>query len=219
MNDLKPESSTQKQNFGPILALVTLLVLIALFIITGVRPPESPEPTQSLKPEWYTPKTARVALLKNKPLVGNCFICHALWVKIPDPQVIQPEFAHPNIKLEHGINNRCYNCHLISDRNKYAADNGSGIMHTNVEKLCARCHGLIYKDWESGTHGIRRGKWLVNSRFDRQIFTCTECHNPHSPVFKFTEFAPPPVWPDKFIRAVAEEHDPGGLSEYLIENN
>lgn len=198
-----------------IVAVPVFLILAVFFVISGAGPTPEVEPPKSLDPNWYTPETARGETLKNKVMVGNCFICHALWVGLPDPGVIQPEFAHHVIKLDHGRNNRCYNCHLINDRNKYTAEDGSGIMPTNSEKVCARCHGLIYKDWEAGTHGVRRGKWLVSSQFDRQIFTCTECHDPHAPVFKYTKFAPPPVWPDKFIRTAAEEYDPSAFSEYL----
>jgi molybdopterin-containing oxidoreductase family iron-sulfur binding subunit len=64
--------------------------------------------------------------------------------------VVRPRFAHAVIQLDHGANDRCYNCHLIQDRNKYAANDGSGIMAGNVEQLCARCHGLIYNDWSAG---------------------------------------------------------------------
>ena len=55
------------------------------------------KPTEPLKPEWYTPKTARVEVLKNKPQVGNCFICHMQYV--PDPAVVRPAFAHGVIQL------------------------------------------------------------------------------------------------------------------------
>jgi hypothetical protein len=33
-----------------------------------------------LQPEWYSVATARGEELKNKPMVGNCFLCHAYWV-------------------------------------------------------------------------------------------------------------------------------------------
>ncbi len=29
------------------------------------------------------------------------------------------------------------------------------------------------------------------------------CHDPHSPRFTFKDFAPPPVWPAKFVRRPA----------------
>ena len=150
------------------------------------------------------PKPRGAEDLANKSMVGNCFLCHAYWVGIPDPTVVRPKFVHSTIELNHGTNDRCYNCHLIQDRNKYAANDGSGIMHVNVEKLCERCHGLIYKDWQNGTHGVRRGKWRPQKEFEIINFKCTECHDPHSPVFQFKEYAPPPIWPAKFVRRSAE---------------
>ena len=165
---------------------------------------EVPATIKPLEPAWYALKTARGEDLKTKTMVGNCFICHTAWIGIPDPDVVRPRFAHSNIKLDHGSNDRCYNCHLIQDRNKYTADDGSGIMHNRVEMLCARCHGLVYKDWVEGTHGLRRGKWSPQTPFERKNFTCTECHDPHSPKFRFKDYAPPPRWPAKYIRRSAE---------------
>ena len=192
------------------------LGLLVFFLVTGIGQ-SGPDPHPSpLDPSWYTPKTPRGEILKEKTLVGNCFICHSFM--LPDPAVVQPQFTHKIIKLEHGANDRCYNCHLINDRNMFTADNGSGIMHTTVEKLCARCHGLVYQDWKNGTHGLVRGKWLSASLFDRDVFTCTECHDPHSPAFTFKEIAPPPTWPDKFLRgALEEDHGEEVSSEYLKE--
>ena len=95
----------------------------------------------------------------NKSIVGNCHLCHAFWVPIPtSTQTSQPRFAHANIELNHGSNDRCYNCHQIDDRNNYAANDGSDIMVQIPEKLCERCHGLIYQDWLAGTHGKWTGR-------------------------------------------------------------
>ena len=188
------------KRWGLVIAVPVCLALAIYFIASSLATSPPRLPADPLDAAWYTPKTARGEALKNKVMVGNCFLCHAYWVGIPDPQVVQPRFAHHVIKLDHGANDRCYNCHLIQDRNKYAANNGSGIMPVNVEQLCARCHGLIYNDWLGGTHGVRRGKWSAETAFDVETFTCTECHDPHSPKFKFKEYAPPPVWPEQFIR-------------------
>lgn len=191
-------------SWGLFVTVPICLVLIVYFLSSSLRSEDRPVAAEVLKPAWYTPKTARSEDLANKSMVGNCFLCHAYWVGIPDPTVVRPKFVHSAIELKHGSNDRCYNCHLIEDRNKYTADDGTGIMHVNVEKLCARCHGLIYKDWQGGTHGVRRGKWLPQKLFERINFKCTECHDPHSPVFQFKEYAPPPIWPDKFVRRSAE---------------
>jgi len=171
-------------NWGLFITVPICLVLMVYFLASGLRSSDRQVAADILKPAWYTPKTARVEDLKNKSMVGNCFLCHAYWVGIPEPDVVRPKFAHSTIQLNHGANDRCFNCHLIQDRNKYAANDGSGIMHVNVEKMCARCHGLIYKDWQSGTHGVRRGQWSPQTAFERTNYKCTECHDPHSPVFQ-----------------------------------
>lgn len=196
--------SGNNKNWGLVIAVPVCLVLLIFFIVTTFATTPEQTTAEPLEPSWYAPITARGDTLANKSMVGNCYLCHAYWVGPPNPGVVRPQFAHHVIKLDHGNNDRCYNCHLISDRNKYVANDGSGIMHQNVEQLCARCHGLIYDDWQKGTHGLRRGKWLVQTGLDVKMFTCTHCHDPHSPKFEFKAYAPPPVWPPNLIRRETE---------------
>jgi hypothetical protein len=92
----------------------------------------------------------------------------------------------------------------VQDRNKFTANDGTGIMPGNAEQLCARCHGLIFNDWQAGTHGVRRGRWLDPDAFELQKFKCTHCHDPQSPKFVFRTYAPPPVWPEHFVRRSLE---------------
>lgn len=199
---MKPLSSDlgSKRNWGLLLTVPVCIVLAVYFIGTTLAHSDKPLPAQSLQKAWFTPQTARDEELAQKVMVGSCYLCHAYWVGIPNPDVVRPRFAHHVINLDHGTNDRCYNCHLIQDRNKYVANDGSGIVHTQPEKLCARCHGLIFNDWQSGTHGVRRGKWLEPGVFELKNFTCTQCHDPHAPKFKYKQYAAPPVWPEKFIR-------------------
>ncbi len=202
--------------FWLLLTVPVCIVLALFFISTGLSKLDATPSVASLDPAWYTPETARGEYRKSAVMVGNCFICHALWVKVPpDPTVRTPMFAHAAIKLNHGANDRCYNCHLIYDRNMFTDADGRAIMVQTPEKACVMCHGLIYKDWQNGTHGLRRGKWQVEKTFDRETFTCTECHDPHSPKFKFTDFAPAPTWPDKFVRKGKIEVG-GAESEYIV---
>ncbi|WP_228853767.1 cytochrome c3 family protein [Desulfomarina profundi] len=196
------------------------LLLAIYFVFFSPVPSTSTHSVKELNPAWYTPELAREEYRKNATMPGNCFICHAFWVKVPpDPTVRVPRFAHTAISLNHGKNDRCYNCHLINDRNKYAKNDGSGIMPQTPEEVCAKCHGLIYNDWKKNTHGVRRGKWLARNRFDQEKFTCTDCHDPHSPVFKFAKTTPPPTWDKKYIRSgQATDNGPESFtSEYLIE--
>lgn len=196
----------------PVFVLLIFLFLFQTFADTTAAP--QPQP---LDPQWYTLNTARGAVRQNNTIVGNCFICHAFWVPIPrSTQNSLPRFAHATITLDHGNNNRCYNCHMVADRNKYVADDGSGIMPQIPEQLCKRCHGLIYNDWQAGTHGKWTGSWSPETLGDRLTYTCTECHDPHAPAFKYSTVAPPPVWPDKYIRTPAADSHSGPLTNFLV---
>ena len=198
-------NSTDAKGIAPFIAMFVLFIfLIILFISSGFSKPPDFQKTQKLDQTWFTPKTARAEIIKTKSLVGNCFVCHMGMV--PNPDVSQPKFSHKSIELEHGKNKRCYNCHLIQDRNLLTPDYGPGIVHQKVEELCARCHGIVYNDWQNGTHGSKRGYWMNQDNFNTIRFTCTQCHDPHSPKFRFKDYAPPPVWPEKFIRYSNGEH-------------
>lgn len=192
------------------------LVLIPLFLAMAAVPKRADRKARPLDRKWYDPVTARADVLKTKTMVGNCYICHMIYV--PDPAVRQPQFTHKEIVMEHGGNDRCYNCHYIRDRNKFTPDYGDGIAYHDIERLCEKCHGVIYRDWKAGTHGLRQGKWLPADRILRAEFKCTQCHNPHKPVFKYADIAPTPVWPERHVR---KRH--GALSklshssEYLTE--
>lgn len=200
--------------FGFLTAL--FLGLIGYFSTTAFEDYRPPKP-QQLQQEWYKIETARGEIRANS-LSGNCHICHALWVTIPrSKQNSEPRFAHLNIQLSHGTNDRCYNCHHIADRNKYVADDGSTIMVETPDKLCARCHGLIHKDWLAGTHGKRVGRAVSVGLFDQLNLTCTECHSPHAPAFEYKMIAPPPVWAQKYIRTPLEHTENSQGVEYLFK--
>ncbi len=202
---------------GAVLLPVTFIALIVYFLLPDSGTSES-EQIEPLQPLWYRVETARGDLLENKSIVGNCHLCHAFWVPIPtSTQTSTPRFAHANITLNHGSNDRCYNCHQIDDRNKYVANDGSDIMTETPEKLCERCHGLIYQDWLAGTHGKWTGRWDSSQWYERITYTCTECHDPHDPGFKYEVIAPPPTWPDKYIRSEPEQHDTGTLSGLRLD--
>lgn len=209
-SDFKPGDTLMK------VVLPGSIILVLIFIFWGSEKPDIPNPVP-LKSDWYRVETARGEILENTVLPGHCFICHS--VQIPDQTVVQPAFAHATVKLEHGVNNRCYNCHHIYDRDKLAGDGESKIHFSNPEQLCARCHGIIYRDWSAGTHGLRQGKWLLAIGESAKNFTCTECHDPHAPKFNYAVVAPPPVWPEKTIRHTREGKKEDPTAEYLTEMN
>lgn len=203
--------------WGLILLPLVFVVLFVYFLLPPSDSSVAESKSITLQPQWYEVETARGEILENKSIVGNCHLCHAFWVPIPrTTQTSNPRFAHANIVLNHGSNDRCYNCHQIDDRNKYVANDGSDIMVQTPEKLCERCHGLIYQDWLAGTHGKWTGRWDSSNWRERHTYTCTECHDPHDPVFKYETVAPPPVWPEKYIRSEPHGDDQGTLSNLRL---
>lgn len=205
--------------FGVILLTLVFLGFTVFFLFQTFSDSTASAPPPRIQPQWYTVETARGELLQNKSMVGNCHICHAYWVPIPrSNQTSNPRFAHANIILNHGSNDRCYNCHQIDDRNKYVANDNSDIIPETPEKLCERCHGLIYQDWLAGTHGKWTGRWDSSQWNEKKTYTCTECHDPHNPVFKYDIAAPPPVWPDKYIRSEPFDEHSGTLSGLRLDS-
>lgn len=198
-----------------------LLLSCYFFYVTfSFTQPLNATDVPELSQSWYVVDTAREEIIRNSVMVGNCHLCHSYWVPIPtSTQTSNPRFAHANLQLEHGTNDRCYNCHLISDRNKYIADDGSPIMTQTPEQLCKRCHGLVYKDWVHGTHGKWTGNYRNDTLFSRITYSCTQCHDPHNPSFRYQIFAPPPVWPDKYIRETVHTTENVMLKNFFIEDH
>lgn len=193
------------------------LVLVFVFIRTHLAQDRSPpEKIPKLDASWHRVETARGEIRNQQPIVGNCFICHAFWVSIPTTtENSTPRFAHANITLHHGKNDRCFNCHHVTDRNMYVADNGGPLFYRTPELLCGRCHGLIYNDWKSGTHGKWTGKFSADLGSGKKTFTCTECHDPHAPQYSYPVLAPPPTWPKKYIRGESHLSDEGVFSGFV----
>ncbi len=140
-------------------------------------------PSQAIHEE-YLKTTPRRSILGDPPTVNidgfhrTCMDCHKLFPArdIPPDQLLQ----HRHIVLDHGINNRCRNCHDAADRNRLVLASGESISYGEVVKLCAKCHGPTYHDWEGGMHGRTNGYWN-RSRGKPIRLTCIECHDPHTP--------------------------------------
>jgi hypothetical protein len=108
----------------------------------------------------------------------TCMSCHRMFPvrEIAPDKLLQ----HRHIVLNHGINNRCHNCHDGENRNLLVLRDGTTIGYTQVVQLCSQCHGPTYRDWERGAHGRTNGYW-DKARGEVRRLGCTECHNPHQP--------------------------------------
>ena len=119
----------------------------------------------------------------------NCMDCHMLF---PSPAGTQQLLRqHENVVLDHGLNDRCLNCHDNADRDRLVLHDGATIGYEQVELLCAQCHGPTYRQWQRGGHGRTTGYW-DGQLGPRRRLGCTECHDPHAPAFdKFTPLPGP----------------------------
>jgi len=108
----------------------------------------------------------------------RCSECHRLFPSRVDARSTMAQHRH--IVLNHGLNDRCLNCHDQSDRNRLRLHDGSTVPFDEAQDLCSNCHGPTFRDWERGMHGRTNGYWNTDLGEQRRL-TCTECHNPHSP--------------------------------------
>jgi hypothetical protein len=98
---------------------------------------------------------------------------------------------HPEIHLSHGINDRCLNCHHPTNREAFVDYSGGEIPWDQPQRLCAQCHGPVYRDWQHGSHGRINGYWDT-AQGPLVRLKCIECHDPHHPPFQPLASAPPP---------------------------
>ena len=119
----------------------------------------------------------------------RCSDCHRI---IPSPAETDRRLTqHREIQLAHGINTRCFNCHHRTNRDAFADDAGDEIPWDQPQRLCSKCHGPVYRDWQHGSHGRTNGYWdLTQGEQTRR--KCIAGHNPHQPLFRPMHPAPGP---------------------------
>jgi hypothetical protein len=142
-------------------------------------------------PEIYLPPKAPVDYkpirgafnplqLKRGGFAFKCSECHKVFASSLERKSLNAE--HTDLKLNHGRNDHCFNCHHIKNRDAYTAHDGSEIPSSQPVQLCSKCHGLIYRDWQSGAHGRITGYWDA-AKGEQSKVLCIQCHDPHSPAF------------------------------------
>lgn len=128
----------------------------------------------------HRPMVSEPPMIKIGVYGHECQECHQLFVS--PAETTRPLQQHQEVVLNHGMNDRCFNCHDREDRNRLALNGDRTIGYDEVEMLCSKCHGPTYQDWQKGIHGRIDGYW--NAEKGTAIHRkCTECHDPHSPAF------------------------------------
>ena len=181
------------EKFGPYWVPAALL-LFALVMVCARFPFASPISDATPVPAWATDTTpVRQPRLKPEYSTGvytyRCSECHRI---IPSPvETDRVLTQHREVRLEHGINTRCFNCHHRTNRDAFVDDYGNEIPWDQPQLLCAKCHGPVYRDWQHGAHGRTNGYWNVKQGPQTRR-KCIECHDPHRPPFLPLAPAPPP---------------------------
>ncbi len=117
----------------------------------------------------------------------NCNACHQVF---RSSSVTRAALSyHQEIVLMHGLNDRCVNCHDAENRERLTLRDGETVPFADAPRLCAQCHGTVFRDWERGTHGLTLGSWITDSDQQRRL-GCNECHDPHSP--RYPAYVPLP---------------------------
>lgn len=161
------------------------------------RPPAHQPPT-GLASDTYLDKapprqTVGLDLVRNG-WTYNCMECHQL---LPAKwHYDRPLSEHQDIRLEHGNNRFCLNCHHPANRNAFVDYDGAEIAEADVVLLCGKCHGTIYRDWQAGVHGRANGFWDAKLGGKTRL-RCIQCHDPHSPKFKAMKPLPPLQYPPR----------------------
>jgi len=120
----------------------------------------------------------------------ECTTCHDGFEGDHTEEALKGE--HKDLAFNHGMNLRCLNCHNPKNSMAYVAYDGSEIPADQPTRLCAKCHGPLYREWQAGVHGRINGAWSPD--FGEQTkLECIQCHNPHHPKFEPMVPYPPPV--------------------------
>jgi hypothetical protein len=134
----------------------------------------------------------------------SCNGCHQIFTAVPrEPH---ERSFHGEIVLNHGMNNRCANCHDAGNFERLRLHDGTSIPYARVATLCAQCHGTVFRDWERGAHGKTLGAWSP-AMGEMMRLRCSECHNPHAPAFPRYEPLPGPRTLRMGIQPAEPPHD------------
>lgn len=121
----------------------------------------------------------------------ECSFCHEEGF-VGDKSKEALEDQHSNITFDHGANLLCLNCHNPKNSDAYVYHDGSEIPGDQPDRLCAKCHGPHYREWQHSVHGRVNKYW--DPKYGQQVkLHCIQCHNPHHPKFPQITPNPPPV--------------------------
>ena len=165
--------------FFLIMGLALFLPVVIIFAIHKENP-VAPERTVKVDYRPLRGELRPLRLRRGMPtgFIYKCSECHRAF---QTPRRFDQRLAeHRDIVLDHGRNDYCLNCHHQTNRDAYVTHDGREIPADEPAQLCAKCHGIVYRDWEAGAHGRRHGHWDP-AQGEREQLLCIQCHDPHAP--------------------------------------
>lgn len=82
----------------------------------------------------------------------------------------------------------CHDCHQPEAKEQLQTLDGDTVDFNSSYQVCAQCHYQPRRDWFYGAHGKRVANW----QGERQIYSCTHCHDAHDPAVRPRAAQPPP---------------------------
>lgn len=183
------------------------LACLGLVVVLGACTSEPP-PTDSLYVRRVTGDVFDITPVRGevKPLrlhrggfAFKCTECHTDFSSPKKQGDLEGEHVEINTHFMHGMNTNCLNCHNRTNRDVYVGRDGEPIPSTDSVRLCAMCHGPIYREWKEGIHGRRNGSWERSNPKQTKLL-CIQCHDPHHPRFELMT-PEPPTMHTRFERA------------------
>lgn len=138
-----------------------------------------------------------VVLARHSTTAGNiatvaCSTCHTTRApNVAITQATQLKEFHLGLTYRHGELS-CLSCHNATNYDTLRRADGTTLAYPQTMLLCAQCHGPTYRDYLHGSHGGMTGYWDLQ-RGPRERNTCTDCHDPHAPLYPTVQ----PVFPPR----------------------
>lgn len=199
-----------------------MFILLAVWFLFGPSGADIPIPeAAAVTAADIDPAPRRSPVLTDPPVVKlngferDCQDCHRILNFERDGD--RPRYQHTDIVLKHGLNDRCVDCHAVDNRNRLAVDHEVSVPFTESSRLCAKCHGPTYRDWDVGVHGKSVGAWDPESP-DRKRFDCVQCHDPHAPAYEAMAPLPGPNTLRMGKRHPAPEHFESPLMRHVKQD-
>ena len=164
-----------------------VLFLLLALCYASVGAQDTATDSGALRFEGYPDAPAfDVVSRKSELFFYPCDQCHESME--PNPEIRALDTMH-DAEIDHGRGRIwCLSCHALENRNYLTTLLNEPVDFDDSYLVCGGCHANRHKDWTFGAHGKRVANW----QGPRTLYSCTHCHNPHSPAIGPRAPKPPP---------------------------